>query len=158
MYIMFKSTNIEAVELLGEVEALRKSEYPLYLSRVPAGFPSPADDYIDKKIDLNEALIKHPAAAFLMKIAGHSMIGAGIHSGDMLIVDRSVKVINKAVIVAVLNGEFTVKYFIKLGEKVFLEPANSKYKTIEITSTDDFEVWGVVVHSLRSHVRSSRLQ
>ncbi len=116
----------------------------LFLNPVTAGFPSPASDYIDKSVDLNEVLIKNKAATFLVKALGDSMINAGIFSGDILIVDKSITPASKNIVVAILNGEFTVKRFIKEESKIILYPENSKYKPIEINSEDDFKIWGVV--------------
>jgi DNA polymerase V len=123
---------------------MNSQKLDLFLSPVPAGFPSPASDYIDKSIDLNEVLIKNKVATFLVKALGDSMIDAGIYSGDILIIDKSISPSNKNVVVAILNGEFTVKRFIKDGNKIFLHPENQKYKDIEITVDDDFKIWGVV--------------
>ena len=86
---------------------------PVFLGRLPAGFPSPADDYIEGKLDLNRHLIKHPAATFFVRVSGDSMTGAGIHSGDLLVVDRSLEAIDGNVIVAALDGDLTVKRFRK---------------------------------------------
>jgi len=116
----------------------------LFLNPVTAGFPSPASDYIDKTIDLNEVLIKNKPATFLVKALGDSMINAGIFSGDILIVDKSITPVSKNIVIAILNGEFTVKRFIKDTNRVFLYPENSKYKNIEIGPEDDFKIWGVV--------------
>lgn len=116
----------------------------LFLNPIPAGFPSPAADYIDKSIDLNEVLIKNKPATFLVKALGDSMIAAGIFSGDILIVDKSITPANKNIVVAILNGEFTVKRFIKEKDKILLRPENSKYKDFEINLEDDFKIWGVV--------------
>jgi len=116
----------------------------LFLNPVTAGFPSPASDYIDKSIDLNEVLIKNKASTFLVKALGDSMIKAGIFSGDILIVDKSITPASKNIVVAILNGEFTVKRFIKDKNKVILYPENSKYNPIEINPEDDFKIWGVV--------------
>ena len=127
-----------------------KQSLPLYLSRIKAGFPSPAEDYIDKKLDLNEHLIKHPASTFFVKVKGDSMIGAGINSGDILIVDRSLEPKDKKVVVAVINGEFTVKRIVKKANKVSLVAENPKYPSIEIKDGMEFEVWGVVVHVIHS--------
>ena len=94
-------------------------ELPLFLSKVRAGFPSPADDYLDKKLDLNEHLIKHPTATFFVKVKGDSMIKAGIHSGDILVVDRSLEAKDKRIVIAVVNGEFTVKRVRKIKDKLY---------------------------------------
>ncbi len=130
--------------------ASRKQEFPLFLSRVRAGFPSPADDYLEKKLDLNEHLIKHPSATFFVKVTGDSMINAGIFSSDILIVDRSLEAGNNRIIVAVLNGEFTIKRMKKRSGKVFLCAENPNYQPIEIKDGDDFEIWGVVIHVIHS--------
>lgn len=125
-------------------------KFPLYLSPVRAGFPSPADDYIEKQLDLNEHLIKHPAATFLLKATGNSMINAGIFPGDLLIVDRSLEAVNNKIVVAVLNGEFTVKRLKKRQGKITLLAENPAYPPIEILEESNFEIWGVVAHVLHS--------
>jgi DNA polymerase V len=116
----------------------------LFLTPVAAGFPSPASDYIDKNIDLNEILIKNKIASFLVKAMGDSMVNAGIFSGDILIVDKSINPESNNIVVAIINGEFTVKRLIKDKQKIFLQPENPKYKPIEIGVEDDFKIWGVV--------------
>jgi DNA polymerase V len=123
---------------------------PLYISTVKAGFPSAADDYLDKTLDLNEYLVKNPAATFFVRVSGESMIGAGISSGDILIVDRSLEPQDKKVAVAIVNGEFTVKRIRKKDGKLFLVAENKEFKPIEITPSMDFEVWGIVVHVIHS--------
>jgi DNA polymerase V len=127
-----------------------RRELSLFLSPIRAGFPSPADDYLDKKLDLNEHLIKHPASTFFVKVKGDSMINASIRSGDILIVDRSLEPKDKSVVVAVVNGEFTVKRIRKRGNKLFLDPENDSYIPIEITDEMDFEIWGIVIHVIHS--------
>ena len=123
---------------------MQSQKLDLFLSPVPAGFPSPASDYIDKSIDLNEILIKNKIATFLVRALGDSMVDAGIFSGDILIVDKSITPSNKNIVVAILNGEFTVKRFIRDSNKIFLQPENKKYRNIEISNEDDFKIWGVV--------------
>lgn len=115
-----------------------------FFSGVPAGFPSPAADYAEQNIDLNDILIKHPASTFIIQATGDSMIGANIPSGAYLVVDRSVKPTNKSIVVALLDGEFTIKYFRKEINGVTLHPANKNYSPIKITEEMDFRVWGVV--------------
>ena len=111
-----------------------------------AGFPSPADDYIEGSLDLNHHLIKHPAATFFVRVSGESMINAGIYPGDILIVDRSLEAVDKKIVIAVLNGELTFKRLrIRCGNPV-LEPENDTYKPIEITPDMAFEIWGVVTN------------
>ena len=124
---------------------------PIFLGRLPAGFPSPADDYLEGKLDLNRHLIKHPAATFFVRVTGDSMIGAGIHSGDLLVVDRSLEPADKNVVVAVLDGELTVKRLFKQNGVLRLLPENQNYQPIEITAQQSIEIWGVVtsvIHSL----------
>jgi DNA polymerase V len=121
---------------------------PLASSTVSAGFPSPADDHIEQALDLNEHLIKHPAATFFVRADGDSMLGAGIHPGDLLIVDRALEAREGSVIIAVVDGEFTVKRFEKRGVTMFLLPENKAYEPIEIKEGMDFEVWGVVTNSV----------
>lgn len=124
---------------------------PIFLGRIPAGFPSPADDYIEGKLDLNRHLIKHPAATFFLRVSGDSMIDAGIHTGDILVVDRSLEAVDGNVIVAALDGELTVKRLSKRERIVRLLPANKDYQPIEIRTQQTFEIWGVVtsvIHAL----------
>lgn len=136
--------------LLAPCRQQRGLKLPLFLSRIWAGFPSPADDYLDRTLDLNEFLISHPAATFFVKVEGDSMINAGINSGDILVVDRSVEPKNRHVVVAVLNGEFTVKRLLKENGHVRLCPDNPRYQPIEITPEIDFDIWGVVRHVIHS--------
>ena len=117
---------------------------PLLQEFVPAGFPSPADDYIERKLDLNAYLIKHPAATFFVRVIGDSMSGAGIHSGDMLIVDRSLEPSDNKIVIARLEGELTVKRIRKRREKLLLLPDNDHYEPVEVHEEMHFEVWGVV--------------
>lgn len=119
-------------------------------SGVAAGFPSPADDFIEEKLDLNEKLIRHPAATFFVRVSGNSMIKAGIHSGDMLIVDRSLEPKTGSVVVAVVNGEFTVKRISRQGDKLYLMPENSRFQPIQITDDSNFQVWGVVTNVIHT--------
>lgn len=113
---------------------------------VTAGFPSPAEDYIEGKLDLNKHLIKHPAATFFVRVAGDSMIDAGIHPGDILIVDRSLEPANKKVVIAIIDGELTVKRIRINKGRIYLIPENKKYKPIEIEKEMDFDIWGVVTN------------
>ncbi len=124
---------------------------PIFLGRLPAGFPSPADDYIEGKLDINKHLVKHPAATFYVRVSGDSMLGAGIHCGDLLVVDRSLEAKNGNVVVAVLDGDLTVKRLYKRDGVIRLLPENSQYQPIEISETQSFEIWGVVtsvIHAL----------
>jgi DNA polymerase V len=116
------------------------------MAPVTAGFPSPAEDYIEGKLDLNEHLVKHPAATFFVRVTGDSMIDAGIHPGDILIVDRSLEAADKKVVIAVVEGELTVKRIRLINEKIVLMPENENYKPLQINKETDFEIWGVVTN------------
>ena len=142
------TTNIDAVFA---PDLSTRYALPIFLGRLPAGFPSPADDYLEGKLDLNRHLIKHPAATFFVRVTGDSMIGAGIHSGDLLVVDRSLEPADKHVVVAVLEGELTVKRLFKQNGVLRLLPENIDYQPIEIAPQQTIEIWGVVtsvIHSL----------
>lgn len=115
-------------------------------STVQAGFPSPADDYIENHLDLNELVIKHPAATFFVRVDGDSMRDAGIHSGDLLVVDRALQPAHGKIVVAVVNGEFTVKRIRVDAKGVSLMPENANYPAMPVTPESDFQVWGVVTY------------
>lgn len=119
---------------------------PLFASKVSAGFPSPADDYLEGIIDLNRHLIKHPTATFLVRAKGDSMIDCGINENDILIVDRSLDAHHGNVVIAAINGELTVKRLHKKDGKIFLLPENKKYKPIEMSESAEMVIWGVVTN------------
>ena len=123
-------------------------ELPLAAEPVPAGFPSPAEDYRDQKLDLNQLLIKRPSSTFFVRVSGASMTNAGIFDGDLLVVDRSVSPSDKKIVIGVVNGEFTVKRIRKRGEKIFLVPENPAFRETEITPEMNFVVWGVVMYCI----------
>jgi len=123
---------------------------PLFAFKVPAGFPSPADDHLEARIDLNQQYIKHPAATFFVKVQGHSMIGAGIHNGDMLVVDRSLEAQSGSIVIAVVNGELTVKRLLLNDDKVWLWPENPEYQPVQIKEGMELHIWGVVAHVIHS--------
>ena len=139
--------NVEAVYA---PDLSTRYKLPVFLGRLPAGFPSPADDYLEGKLDLNRHLIKHPAATFFVRVTGDSMIGAGIHSGDLLVVDRSLEPADKHVVVAVLDGELTVKRLFKQHGVLRLLPENLNYQPIEITVQQSIEIWGVVTNVIHA--------
>lgn len=120
---------------------------------VKAGFPSPAQDYMDRSLDFNRELIAHPAATFYARVAGNSMIEAGIDEGDIIVIDRSLDARQNDIVVAYINGEFSMKY-LDLQEKeqgrIWLRPGNSAYPPLEITSDDSFTVWGVVTKVIKN--------
>lgn len=122
------------------------AQIPLYLTTIQAGFPSPAEDFVEKKLDLNEHLVPHPSATFFVRVTGNSMSEANIHSGDVLIVDRSLQPENGVIAVVLLNGEFTVKRLSLKQGKVFLVPENARFSPIEVPSESDFQIWGIVTY------------
>ena len=135
-----------------EEKPLTRIELPVFADAVQAGFPSPAGDYIEKRLDLNELIVKHPAATFFVRAQGDSMIDAGIHSGDVLVVDRSLEVANNKIVIAVIDGELTVKRYRVQKGKHYLIAENRRYKPIEIEPEADFRIWGVVTYVLHQTI------
>ena len=119
---------------------------PLFHDAIPAGFPSPASDYIDQRLDLHDYLGVHSEATFFLRVQGDSMQGAGIYDGDLLVVDRSISVKSGQVVIAVIDGEFTVKRLQKRGGVTWLKSENPNYPPIELREGQELEVWGVVSH------------
>ncbi len=139
------------VESIFRPDLSTASLQPYFEAKVAAGFPSPAADYEEGRLDLNRHLIKNPAATFFVRVSGESMLGAGIHHGDLLIVDRSLEPKDKNVVIAVVNGDMTVKRIRIRRKKISLEPENSDYAVQDIGDAMEFQVWGVVtavIHSL----------
>lgn len=124
-------------------------ELPLFSSRIAAGFPSPADDYIECSLDLNEFLVRHPSATFYVRVSGDSMIEAGILEKDYLIVDRAVEPRNGSIVVAIVDGELTVKRLYKQFNRVELRAENPAYPPISISGERDLNIWGVVTGVFR---------
>ena len=131
-------------------QPLRAQRAPLQLplagEQVAAGFPSPAEDYVDVGIDLNDQLIRHPTSTFFLRVSGDSMTGAGIHDGDLLVVDRSLNPRPGRVVVAVLDGGFTLKRLVRHQGRLRLEAANPNYPPLELQTCGDVQIWGVAVH------------
>ena len=117
--------------------------------RLKCGFPSPAEDYLDNPLDFNELLVKNAAATFAVRLSGDSMIGAGLFPGDIAVVDRSVTPSHNCIVLALLDGEFTVKRYWRQGNLIKLLPENAAYSPIEITEERAFEIWGVITRSIR---------
>lgn len=135
-----ETTNLEFFS--AEISSVVK--LPLFQSPVSAGFPSPADDYVELSLDLNQYLIKHPAATFYVKVKGNSMKDANLNNGDILIVDRSLEPKNSNIVVCQIDNDFTVKRFYKENDSIVLTPANNQYNPIRISKDQQFEIFGVV--------------
>ena len=127
-----------------------------FLAPVQAGFPSPADDHVEQKLDLNELLVAHPASTFFVRVEGHSMRDAQIYDGDVLIVDRSLQAESGSIAVAIINGEFTVKRLLRKKDRFFLVAENPAFPALEISPEMDFQVWGIVTYVIHK-VRFNRL-
>ena len=122
---------------------------PLFSDVVPCGFPSPAQDYVEARIDLNELMIQHPGATYFVKAAGDSMVDAGIEQGDLLVVDSACKVEHGSIVIAAIDGEFTVKR-LQLHPTVMLKPENPAYKPIMIGDESSLDIFGVVTYIVKS--------
>jgi DNA polymerase V len=131
------------------VQSPRKSYVPLVASLAAAGFPSPADDYLDRPLDFNDLLIENPAATFAVRISGESMTGAGLFPGDIAVVNRARKVVNSNIVLALVDGEFTLKRYESRAGKIKLLAENPKFSDIIISDDTILEIWGVVTHSIR---------
>ena len=125
-------------------ELSRQTARPLFSCAVSAGFPSPADDYLERDLDLNEYFVKHESATFYVRVSGDSMEKAGIYHNDILIVDRSLEARDRSIVVAVIDGELTVKRLQRRNGEIHLMPENDKYKPIKIEPEQEFLIWGVV--------------
>ncbi|MDR2696169.1 MAG: translesion error-prone DNA polymerase V autoproteolytic subunit [Deltaproteobacteria bacterium] len=140
-----KAVPVDAAMLPGDASG---ESLPLYLSPVAAGFPSPAEDYLDRKLDLHAHLVRNHAATFFLRASGDSMIKAGILDGDLLVADRSLTPGNGSVVIAAVAGELTVKYLEKRRGRVLLVPANEEYPEIDISENEDTVIWGVVTYAI----------
>lgn len=125
---------------------------PLFSHKVAAGFPSPADDYIEGRLSLDEHLIQHKEATFFVRAKGNSMVGAGIFDGDLLVVDKSLTPTSGDIVIAIVDGDLTVKRLIKRGSKVILKPENARFKEIEFKDGQELQVWGVVTSAVKKFV------
>lgn len=138
------------LEILPIAEQAQPQFIPLMSHSVRAGFPSPADDYVEKRIDLNEELIQHREATFFLRVRGHSMVGAGIDDGDELIVDRAIKPEHGRIVVAAVDGELTVKRFYRRGGIVKLVAESTEHPDIELKDGQEMVIWGVVTKIIKS--------
>lgn len=121
---------------------------PMYSHSISAGFPSPADDYIADRLDLNQLLVNNQSATFFLRVKGDSMVNAGIHHGDIIVVDRSVQPVHRSIVVAVVDGELTVKRLISCSGITELHAENSKYLPIRLQEGQELTIWGVVTNSV----------
>ena len=127
-------------------------ELPLVEATISAGFPSPADDYSEARLDLNKELISNESATFYARVRGDSMTLAGISDGDLLIIDKSKTPVNGSIVVCLIDGEFTVKRLNKKGNQFFLMPENDNYQPIKIKPENDVTIWGVVTYTIKKHI------
>lgn len=125
---------------------------PLFGHKVAAGFASPADDYVEGRLSLDEHLIRHKEATFFVRAKGNSMVGAGIFDGDLLVVDKSLTPTSGDIIIAVIDGDLTVKRFVQRGKKIILKPENPRFKEIELKDGQEFQVWGVVTSTVKKFI------
>ena len=138
-----------AALIIHPVDNSTKLPLPFADGGIKAGFPSPAQDYMETAIDLNKELVKHPASTFYGRVKGSSMIDAGVDDGDILVIDKSIRPTTGDMAVCFIDGEFTLKY-IKLEEKViFLIPANEDFEPIKVTEDNNFVVWGIVQNIIK---------
>ena len=132
-----------------DIRASSRIAVPFATARAKCGFPSPAEDYLDNPLDFNELLVINPAATFAVRLARESMIGAGLFPGDIAVVDRSVVPTNNCIVLALLDGEFTVKRYRRSNGTVTLTAENANFAPITVTEDRSFEIWGVVTRSIR---------
>jgi len=119
---------------------------PFFENSVPAGFPSPAEDYMGRRLNIHEYVVHNATASFLVKASGNSMINAGIFDGDIMVVDRSLQADDKSIVIATIDGNFTVKRLIFKNDWPYLYPENPEYEPIKIREEMDFSIWGVVTY------------
>lgn len=140
--------NADVVSSLNQLFQMKATNItlPLYGSSVSCGFTSPAEDHVENQLSLDDYLVSNPESTFFVRASGDSMIGAGIFDGDLLIIDRSIEVKNNAIVLAILDTEFTVKRLIKTGDAIALRAENDAYDDIQVHGNQTMMVWGVVVH------------
>ena len=122
---------------------------PFSESGVAAGFPSPAEDFMDLALDLNKELVRNPASTFYARVRGTSMIDEGINNGDLLIIDKSIEPHDGALAVCFIDGEFTLKRFKDMGDHALLMPANKEFQPIMVNRENDFQIWGIVRYIIK---------
>ena len=148
---VYKSQVKSKVEVFLTKDNPTELSIPIFTSRVQAGFPSPADDHLEDALDLNTHLIHHKEATFFVKAQGDSMLGAGIQQGDILIVDKSLSAKSGKIVIAVVDGEFTVKRLHKYKGNITLKAENPDFEDIKIGGTDELIIWGVVTSVIHQY-------
>jgi len=131
---------------------IKKSKIPLLTDSVSAGFPSPADDYTEENIDLNEHLISNPFSTFFLRVKGDSMINAGIQDKDLIIVDKSLIAKPGNIIIAMIDGEFTIKRLSIKNDELYLKAENNNYPDFRFKNHIDVQIWGVVIYSIHGYL------
>ncbi len=134
-----------------EASPVSEESLPFPGTGIQAGFPSPAEDYLEMRLDLNKKLIAHPSQTFFLRVNGESMNGDGISDGDLLVVDRSLSPTDHSILVCFMDGEFTLKRACFKKDGCFLVSSNPDFKPVKINSGSDFRVWGVVTYSIKKH-------
>jgi len=148
---LYKSQLKSNVEVLLPAEDTVDLSFPIFTSRVQAGFPSPADDHLEDTLDLNTHLIRHKESTFFVRSQGESMLGAGIHPGDILVVDKSLIAKSGKIVIAMVDGEFTVKRLNKYKGKITLKAENPEFKDIVINEGSELIIWGVVTSVIHQY-------
>ena len=144
------SSSLSNFSIFNPANSPSRVPLPLFTGKVAAGFPSPADDYVEKNLDLNELLVQKPAATFFVRSQGESMLGAGIHPNDILIVDRSLEAVSGKVVICAINGELTVKRLERVNDQWQLKAENPAYADIVIHDELELVIWGVVTNVIHS--------
>lgn len=143
-----KNDKLSNLELFSP-DLSQEQSIPFSENGVAAGFPSPAEDFMDLSLDLNKELVRNPASTFYARVRGTSMIDEGINNGDLLIIDKSVEPHDGALAVCFVDGEFTLKRYKDMGDHALLMPANKEFKPILVNSENDFLIWGIVRYIIK---------
>jgi len=152
-YFLLYSTYILLIKVLGSFNSTtKKFKIPLLTDSVSAGFPSPADDYTEENIDLNEHLISNPFSTFFLRVKGDSMINAGIKDKDLIIVDKSLRAKPGNIVIAMIDGEFTIKRLSIKNDELYLKAENHNYPDFRFKNHIDVQIWGVVIYSIHSYL------
>ncbi|MDR2461574.1 MAG: translesion error-prone DNA polymerase V autoproteolytic subunit [Deltaproteobacteria bacterium] len=143
-----KLNNLHFTIFIPEDTGSREKGQPLFFVPISAGFPSPAEDYVQEQLDLHKLVVRNPPATFFLKVKGDSMLGAAIHDGDLLVVDRSLSAGSGKVVIAAWEGELTVKRLKIKDKRIYLVPDNPDFPEFDITDNEDTVIWGVVTYVL----------